>query len=132
MAGRVDYDDAIRRRFGWRPSGAVPCPQRVLGHRCLLGRNPLCLCRTLRQFLPARSNLLDHGRIWLARPRQYVITAEPYYPQQIDIDSARETLDVCDLRLDVLAESYWFTGTTLLIICRPDFVVPPLPTAVVQ
>ena len=65
-----DHKTRAAAWFGWKPSGAHPCPLALAGHRCRLHTAPTCLCNTRR--------LLDHPRRWIDRDGNPVLTAEPY------------------------------------------------------
>ncbi len=112
--GSANQQARFREWFGWRPSGALPCPRIAAGKHCLVGtRTPgLCTCCKYTH------GLLDHARVWLDGDGGHVYTAEPY-----DFDGAEFAelaaecaglgLDVC-----VTGTSPYFPGRTTLIVIQ--------------
>jgi hypothetical protein len=108
------YESTICERFGFRPSGAVPCPLVVAGRRCRLGSHGDCLCR---RFV---ARILDHTRIWLDAERRHVLTCEPYDPDPEMLAAFRDALAPFGVTVQVHPENYWYHGTTLLLCRGPE------------
>lgn len=112
------YPQRMYDARGYVVSNAAPCPRRVAGKMCqcysrgwALGEDG-CICR--RHY-----HLFDHAAIWRDRERRYVFTAEPYHVDEDELAAASVDVNALGLVLEVTTESYWFSGTTLLVVRRP-------------
>ena len=115
MDGRVTYTERMCARFGFRESRARICPLVVAGKRCRAWKYlETCICSRMRY------PIFDHACVWYDA-RGYVFTAEPYDLRDEDIETVRAMLSQLGLILTVTTESFWFQGTTLLLIHRPGW-----------
>jgi hypothetical protein len=112
----IDYHAEQARRaaesHGFRPARAKACPLVVAARRCrLYAGEVVCVC--IRHH-----RALDHGRVWLDRDGQLVMTGEPY-----DV-AGDELVDLCadlgriGLSVTVSGRSFWNPGQTSLIVIR--------------
>lgn len=119
MSEVESYAARMHAARGYRDSRAAVCPRVVAGKRCLAytrswtrGFSEECPCRE-------HSHLFDHAAIWLDGEGRHVFTAEPYHINPEDLARAQVDLTSLGLVLEVTTESYWFSGTTLLVVRRP-------------
>ena len=113
MSVTDDYTAKMIARFGFRVSRAQVCPRVVAGKRCRVGwpGGRDCLCMRYNG-----SVLLDHARIWRTPRGEAVLTAEPYGLKDRYVAAFRAEIAPLGLELEVTNESYWFVGTTLIIV----------------
>ena len=119
-----DYRDRMIRRFGFTLSRATVCPRVVAGKRCYrwTARARYDSATKTHRYCPceAYQPLFDHARIWIdPATGQHILTAEPYGVDQALVRAfrAREGREL-GLALVVTRQSYWYKGTTLLLIKR--------------
>jgi hypothetical protein len=108
------YQSARDRRAaerGLRPSSAAVCPRVVAGKHCRVNGVDLCVCQR-------HHHLLDHGRIWLNRAGQYVLTGEPYELTPDALQEFAADLDGLSLTVAVSGRSMWNPGDCLLVTIR--------------
>lgn len=109
---RANREERMFTLFGLRPSKAPVCPRAVAGLRCVAWHSSArqCVC------VPYCHSVLDHGRMWINKAGQHVLTGEPYHLHSGTLLSFGQAIEALGLEFTIQAESPYFPGHTVLLM----------------